>query len=550
MLISHEFLFVRISRCPYIEINLRISMIRLLPYTNLLSRGYATQSYKSILKKRTKRGTTDETSRDNVFHLELKETLKSLPTPVTLEQVKVPEGLIYEYLFSRTSTNEVIENVTILAQTNEGEGIALLPRHYYAPSTDKSLYTVVKVPKTVVGDNVSVILRRHHDYFAEAELVAVARKSRKNSKRNDRLVICDHFDTCSGCQLQFLSYEDQLAFKKTTIEKAFLYFYPALPQGPQFGQTVGSPMQFAYRTKLTPHARIPKEIGASIAVGFDDVKPGRGLVDVKSCPIAVPSINAMLPKIKENLLKEAADLESTKKITTEFILRDSIRVNHATGEYSNVCLTDRKNVVTEKVDEFVFQFEANEFFQNNRYILPTFLEFIRHELSQIPGGYEYLVDSYCGSGLLGISLSNTLPDSGKVFGIEIAKKAIKYAKHNAEVNGLSIPSKIEFVEGNSDAMFTNEAFLKSGVMGADSVLLMNPSRKGSSKHFMKQLLEFRPKAIVYVSCNAFSQARDLADFEKFQELSETKYKVKSVTGFDFYPQTKHVESVAILELVQ
>ncbi|KAM9900821.1 hypothetical protein OXX79_004904 [Metschnikowia pulcherrima] len=107
---------------------------------------------------------------------------------------------------------------------------------------------------------------------------------------------------------------------------------------------------------------------------------------------------------------------------------------------------------------------------------------------------------------------------------------------------------MEFVAGNSDSMFTNEQFLESGVTGDECVVLMNPSRKGSSDEFIKQLMDFRPKAIVYVSCNVFTQARDLASLKVFAERSGLKYKVKTVTGFDFYPQTKHVESVAVLEL--
>lgn len=507
------------------------------------SLGYGNKSYKSILRKKGKKGTTDKTSRDRIFHLELQEALKQ--KSLNLDQVKIPEKLIYDFLFTHSAENIQIENVEIIAQTNEGEGIGLISRG------SEDAITVVKVPKTLVGDVVSVVLRRHHEYFAEAELLLVSKVS---SKRKDNLVICGQFDSCSGCQFQMLSYEDQLEVKKGTIEKAYRYFYPELKSSevPDFGLMVGSPMQFAYRTKLTPHTKIPRGLDRlmlPLPLGFEDIRVGKLVVDIVSCPIAVSSINAMLPEVKRAFQKEVEEkLEDPKKrVDDNYILRDSMRVDHATGEYENVCLTKRKSVATEEVEGFVFQFGANNFFQNNRFILPEFLAFLKFQLANIL--YQYLVDAYCGCGFLGISLSGTLPEYGKVFGIEIAKEGIEYGKHNAGLNGLKMPDKIEFVNGNSDAMFTHETFLQSGIKGEDLVLLMNPSRKGSSEEFMKQLLEFKPKAIVYISCNVFSQARDLADFEKFQLRSEVKYRVKSVTGFDFYPQTKHVESVAILERI-
>lgn len=513
-------------------------------------------SYTAVLKKKTKRGTTDKTSRDNILHRDI--TSELTKHQYSLQQVKIPKELIVDFLYVKSSRDVQLNDVSIIGLTSDGLGIGFVLRKSYDETcTDDSTITVVTVPKTVVGDVVSIRLRRHYEYYAEAELISVSRKSAKHSIRNDRMVLCQHFQTCSGCQFQMIPYGDQLEFKKNVIASAYHYFYPGLNLDEvEFGDVVESPMQYAYRTKITPHTQVKRDLTPEqlpLPVGFDTVGPGRSLVDVEACPIAVPTINKMLPTLKENFQKDVEKYLGTDrkgKLISDFIMRDSIRIDHSTGEYENVCLTKRNNVITEQVGEFVFQFEANEFFQNNRSILPSFLDFIRYQLSEIEGGFSYLVDAYCGSGFLGISLSNTLPEHGKVFGIEIAKKSIDYAHHNAKINGLYEPDKIEFVQGNSDSMFTNEAFLKSGLVGPDCVLLMNPSRKGSTKEFMKQVLTFKPKAIVYVSCNAFTQARDLSDFADFQLDSSTKYRIKSITGFDFYPQTKHVESVAVLELVE
>lgn len=520
---------------------------------NLDFQRFKLTSYRSILAKNTKRGTTDKTSRDNIRQREIHDLLRLRPD-IPLESIKIPEHLIYKYLFQKNYEDVRVNNVKVLELTNEGDGIAIIPRSAYEKEESDLEHTVVIIPKTVPGDIVDIQMRRHHMFFAEGELLLVSRKSRKQSKRNDRLVVCPHFSKCSGCQLQMLSYEDQLAFKKSNVEKAYRYFYPEIFSNlpPDFASVVPSPMQYAYRTKLTPHASINRGLKAEdlpIPVGFLDVRPGHLVVDVNLCPVAAPTINQMLPREKDRFyseLKEKIAFESSKRVDSTFTLRLSIRIDHNTGEFEEVCLTKKRNVITEKVDDYVFQFEANEFFQNNRSILPTLLEFIKFHIKKVD--FKYLVDAYCGSGFLGIGLSSTLPDDGKLFGVEIALKNIKYAAHNAKINGLHIPTRAVYVEGNSDNMFNMEEFAESGVVGGESVVLMNPSRKGSTPTFMRQLLEFRPKLIVYVSCNPFTQARDLADFEALQRRSLTKYSVKSVMGFDFYPQTKHVESVAILEL--
>lgn len=510
--------------------------------------------YKSILSRKTKRGTTDKTSRDNIRHREIHDLLKS-QHGMSLDSIKIPEHLIHKYLFMKNYEDVHIDGVKVLDVTNEGEGLAIVRRQRYDSDASENDFTVVTIPKTVPGDIVTVSLRRHHMFFAEAELILVSRKSRKQSRRNDRLVVCKHFSKCSGCQLQMLSYEDQLQFKKRTIEKAYRYFFPQLFDNlpSNFAAVMPSPMQFAYRTKLTPHAQVPKGLKADdlpLPVGFLDVRAMQPVVDVDSCAVASPEINMALPREKARFNEDLVELidGSKKKVDPTFVLRLSIRIDHNTGEFEDVCLTKRKNVVTEKVDEYVFQLEANEFFQNNRSILPILLDYIRCNVKNID--YNYIVDAYCGCGFLGIGLSSTLPDEGKLFGIEIALKAIKYAAHNAKINGLHIPTKAVFVEGNSDEMFKMKEFAECGAVGEEALVLMNPSRKGSTPAFMKQLLEFRPKAIVYISCNPFTQARDLADFEALQRRSTTKYRIKALTGFDFYPQTKHVESVAILELIE
>ena len=85
-------------------------------------------------------------------------------------------------------------------------------------------YTVLIIPKTVIGDNARVLLKMHHEFYAEGELIEVLNSKSKGSRRNDRLIVCEKFNECNGCQLQMLSYEDQLKYKQSVIQRAYKYF--------------------------------------------------------------------------------------------------------------------------------------------------------------------------------------------------------------------------------------------------------------------------------------------------------------------------------------
>lgn len=113
--------------------------------------------------------------------------------------------------------------------------------------------------------------------------------------------------------------------------------------------------------------------------------------------------------------------------------------------------------------------------------------------------------------------------------------SIKYAKINAEINGLK---NIRFLAGSAEAIFEDLTFDAS-----KTTILIDPPRKGCDEAFLKQLLAFSPKRIVYVSCNVHTQARDVGYIVK---ESGEKYQVDSIRGCDLFPQTYHVEALAVL----
>ena len=173
----------------------------------------------------------------------------------------------------------------------------------------------------------------------------------------------------------------------------------------------------------------------------------------------------------------------------------------------------------------------------------------------------HLVDTYCGAGFFAISLA---PHFSVVTGVEISVESIRSARHNAQLNSLPPPPESEasktiktetitFTAGKSESIFESV----SSFPPDKTVVIIDPPRKGCDKAFLDQLVRFRPKKLVYVSCNVHTQARDIGDLLRMMEKAGSgedesvkgqTYVIESLRGFDLFPQTAHVESVAVLTL--
>ena len=118
-------------------------------------------------------------------------------------------------------------------------------------------------------------------------------------------------------------------------------------------------------------------------------------------------------------------------------------------------------------------------------------------------------------------------------GIEISEKSVEYARNNAELNGLE---NCSFQVGDAANLFAEVTY-----PAEESVVVVDPPRKGCSEEFLQQLFAFGPTRVVYVSCDPATQMRDLAKF------LEAGYQITKLQPFDLFPQTRHIENVATLE---
>ncbi|KAG8870963.1 tRNA(m5U54)methyltransferase [Tulasnella sp. 331] len=343
-----------------------------------------------------------------------------------------------------------------------------------------------------------------------------------------------------------------------------------------------------------------------LTIGFGE-KGRRRVIDIEECVIATPVLNKALTPAREmvqrniNTYKRGATLllrDSLKRpdsspanaststgpvdLALEQItnppappstetrsneLSEPVVVPSATmplpgEEEEHICITDHKATVRESVGDTIFEFPAGSFFQNNNSVLPSLVDYVRNAIFASTSSEAeavrptHLVDTYCGSGLFAISLA---PAFIHVAGVEISADSIASARQNARLNNLppassssssSINKSIVFTAGKSESIFATVSHFPP----THTVVIIDPPRKGCDKPFLQQLVTFRPAKLVYVSCNVHTQARDVGDLLRMMEqagkddagVRRQTYVIESLRGLDLFPQTSHVESVAVL----
>ena len=145
-------------------------------------------------------------------------------------------------------------------------------------------------------------------------------------------------------------------------------------------------------------------------------------------------------------------------------------------------------------------------------------------------GNEVLLDLYCGTGTIGLTMAK---DCKKLVGVEIIEDAVRDAEQNAVNNGIT---NARFI--CSDAENAAKELEKNGLK--PDVIIVDPPRKGCGEELVKTIAKMKPDRVVYVSCDPATLARDLKYFDSLG------YKTKEVTPVDMFPRTAHVESVCRL----
>lgn len=498
--------------------------------------------------------------------------------------------------------------VDVVELSSTGDGLA----------KQKGSDHIYVVPFAVPGDTVKVKVYRHNldQGYTAADFISVVKPS---ALRDDSRIRCRYFAKCSGCQFQMLDYEEQLKIKKNIVVKAYRNFSQLPPElVPEILDTIGSPLQYNYRTKLTPHfdgppgnrRRGPKKAHDKMPPFGFTPKTTRQVLDIEDCPIATDAVRKGLADERARLAVEYGKYtkgatillrESTKRVpksspsevvpVPEGTPADAIRVETDTHVDFKTCITDSNATSTEYVGSFVFTNPAGCFFQNNNSILEPFTSYIRSHLlppanttnttnttndstspppptttTTAPKPIRNLIDAYSGSGLFTITQSSLFSQQsgggGGSIGIDIAEQSIAYARRNAALNGLR-EDQCRFVAADAPELFKSVSGNDGGYDPDETVVVLDPPRKGCDASFLRQLLRFAPRRVVYVSCNVHTQARDVGMLVRGEvdgapgvdgeggdgKEKKVRYAIESIRGFDFFPQTGHVEGVAVLNRV-
>lgn len=427
----------------------------------------------------------------------------------------------------------------------------------------------------VPGDVVDVRLFKNKKDWAEGRVIAFHQYS------EDRVQpFCQHFDWCGGCKWQMLPYEKQIQYKQQQVVDVLTHIGKL--DLPRFSPIIGAGETRYYRNKLeftfSNKAYLTNEEIAATgweqrdALGFHIPKMFDKILDIEDCYLQQEPSNKIRNEVRRFALEhhyEFYDLRAHTGWLRNLIIRIStlgeVMVNiclhhreepalndlleHLTAAFPEITtllytINPKKNdsiqdlepvvysgpgFIREKLGKYVFKIGPKSFFQTNT----RQAEALYNVVLTFAGltGKEIVYDLYCGTGSIGIYLSER---AGKIVGVELIGEAVGHANENARLNKVK---NARFFEG--DVMeVCNDSFFRE--QGKPDVVITDPPRAGMHKKLVEKLLAMEAPRVVYVSCNPATQARDLIS------LSE-KYEIKAVQPIDLFPHTPHIENVVLLE---
>ncbi|HKJ04422.1 MAG TPA: TRAM domain-containing protein [Geopsychrobacteraceae bacterium] len=403
---------------------------------------------------------------------------------------------------------------------------------------------VIFVTGAVPGDLAICRLTKEKKRYAEAELVECVAASRL--RRNPP---CPVFDRCGGCQWQGLEYAEQCRWKETIFRD--LLQRQAGINAESILSIVQAPDEWNYRSRI--QFKCAQQQGRFLA-GF--YRTGsHSVVDIDSCPVAAPELNAIFDSLKSGL----ADSPFSALVS---------QIDMAVGDDSQVRVVIHTSQESQAFADFCRPFAEESgfglFLQSDRSRGPQHLcgpidlrinvDLPPFSLSYGPGGFsqinraqnrnlvaavvdslqlngsESVLDLYCGMGNFSLPLARR---SRSVTAVEEYAPSIVKGRENAVNSDIeNISFECSPAEGYLSSVTENIHF---------DVVLLDPPRSGA-RRVVDELLSHRPGKIAYVSCDPATLARDL------DSLIRGGYRVVASRPYDMFPQTYHIESFSLLEV--
>ena len=420
----------------------------------------------------------------------------------------------------------------------------------------------VFVKDAVIGDTVTAKIIKAKKNYGYGRLMEVLKPSPYRVEPK-----CEFARQCGGCQLQALSYDQQLVFKTNKVKGHLerIGGFTDIPMEP----IIGMDELFHYRNKAQFPVGRNKE--GKIVTGF---YAGRthNIIENRDCALGVPENKEVLDRVIAHMEKYGIEPYNeatgkglvrhvlirygyfTKEVMVCLILNGnkipkeeqlvkslgeipgmtSITIN-VNKKHSNVILGEEirllwgQEYITDRIGDISYQISPLSFYQVNpmqtQKLYAKALEYADLH------GEETVWDLYCGIGTISLFLAQK---AKFVRGVEIVPAAIENAKENAKLNGLE---NTEFFVGKAEEVLPRE-YKKNGVYA--DVIVVDPPRKGCDETLLETMIEMNPERIVYVSCDSATLARDL------KYLCERGYELRKVCPVDQFGMTVHVETVVLL----
>ena len=426
------------------------------------------------------------------------------------------------------------------------------------------------VKDAVIGDTITARVIKLKKNYGYGRLMEVIEPSK------DRVEpVCPVARQCGGCQIQQMSYDAQLDFKRKLVEGNLRRIggfsdIDVLP-------VIGMDEPYNYRNKA--QYPVGRDKDGNVVIGF---YAGRThyIIDNQDCAIGARENVKILTAIRDYINENKVSVydENTGKGAVRHILirkgfhtgqvmvcivvngkslpKEDKLVAKLTGlelweneggniysvmininrENTNVILGDRcrtlwgKDYIEDSINGITFQISPLSFYQVN----PVQTEKLYGKALEYAGltGNEVVWDMYCGIGTISLIMATR---AKKVYGVEIVPAAIENAKNNARINGLD---NAEFYVGKSEEIAPELA--EQGAV--PDVIVVDPPRKGCDEALLDTIVKMQPERVVYVSCDSATLARDL------KYLAARGYEVKTVQPVDQFCHTVHCETVVKLSL--
>ena len=453
--------------------------------------------------------------------------------------------------------NQIVP-LTITAMSAEGQGIG----RYQAAGEDRGM--AVFVPFTAIGDEIRCRILKVQKTLAYGKVEELVKPSADRVQTVD----CPAFGKCGGCVYRHITYEAELKCKWQRVADAVSRI-GGLSVVPQ--PIVPCEQPNRYRNK------------AQYPVAPGEHRPIVGLYAARSHRVIEQRDCLLQPEVFEAALSAVAAWAKRNRVpiydetTGQGVLRHiyvregeksgermvclvcthgklpdteglvqalkesvpglaSVMVN-LNAEDTNVVLGKTsyplfgKPFITDTLCGLTFRLSPLSFYQVNRRQAERLYELAAEAASLT--GEESLLDLYCGTGTIGLSMAHRVRE---LVGVEVVPQAVEDARRNAQENGVMNARFIAADAADAAKQLAAEGF-------SPDVVIIDPPRKGCDAALIDTVVGMAPDRVVYVSCDPATLARDL---KRFDELG---YKTQSVTPVDMFPRTAHVETVCLLSKI-